>query len=212
MYTIFSFADGTRTIRFYPVSRISGNNLQAPETLSVVTSPTAVDSTSPGQIVNNVMASPGTSKPKARVNGHKNTAMSNKSLMNPTNFNALNPSADLKLPAEIFASDDSVSDAGLTATDDITAQNVLQDTILSAELCEPAKDKMLGTGIAIKMEKSADTSKTAKKSKKATKTNNLNLNLADIKTELQDDLDWSNMTLATVNNNTNVNRFQTRYG
>ncbi|KAL0851146.1 hypothetical protein ABMA28_007008 [Loxostege sticticalis] len=202
--------DGTRTIRFYPVSRISGNNLQAPETLSVVTSPTAVDSTSPGQIVNNVMASPGTSKPKARVNGHKSTAMSNKSLMNPTNFNALNPSADLKLPAEIFASDDSVSDAGLTATDDITAQNVLQDTILSAELCEPAKDKMLGTGIAIKMEKSADTSKTAKKSKKATKTNNLNLNLADIKTELQDDLDWSNMTLATVNNNTNVNRFQTR--
>ncbi|XP_028156174.1 heat shock factor protein isoform X3 [Ostrinia furnacalis] len=197
--------DGAASIRFYPANRTNGNTLNTTETLPVVNSPVA-DPTSPGQVVNNVMASPGTSKPKARVNGHKNA----RSMMNSANFNSMNPSADLKLPAEIFASDDSVSDAGLATAEDIAVQN-LQDTLLSGDICKPSKDKMLGTGLNIKIEKPAATSKSSKKSKKEAKNNeNMNLNLADIKTELQDDLDWNNMTLATINNNTNVNRYQSR--
>lgn len=200
--------DGVRTIRFYPLIKSNGN-LQTGESLPVVTSPSATDCTSQEQIVNNLMASPGSSKSKGRIGVNRGLA---KSLVSPTNFNVLNPSADLKLPAEIFASDDSVSDAGLAAVEDnMTAQHVLQNSMLGSDLCESAtKDKMLG-GINLKLGKSAETSKTStKKSKKAAKDTNVNLNLADIKTELQDDLDWNNMTLATVNNNSNVNRFQPR--
>lgn len=179
--------------------------MQTGESIPVVTSPGATDPLAAEQLVSSVMASPGPSKPKSKIN--KGPTRS-KTLLSPSNFNALNPSADLKLPAEIFASDDSVSDAGLATVEDMAIQTVLQDSILGSDLCvPPTKDKMFG-GIDIKMEKAAETSKTSKKSKKTAKTS---LNLADIKTELQDDVDWSNMTLATVNNNTNVNRFQARY-
>nr|WCC72135.1 heat shock transcription factor 1 [Chilo suppressalis] len=206
-------ADGPRSMRFYPICRTNGT-LPTPETPAAV-SPTVPITTE--QIVSNLMASPGTSKTKSRTSGNKSsilnnksTTLNNKSVLNTSDFNTMNPSADLRLPAEIFASDDSVSDAGVASTEDYSIQNVLQDQIISTELRDPvAKDKMLG-GINIKLEKPVPTSKTdSKKTKKVVKNNDLSLNLADIKTELQDDIDWNNMSLATVNN-TNVNRFQNR--
>lgn len=164
------------------------------------------------QVVNIVMPSPSPNTVKAdlvkaRNNSNKTPPIANKSLLTSGNYNAINPSADLKLPAEIFASDDSVSDVGVTASEDINMQNALQDLVQESLLAN-SKDKMLG---GIKLEKPKDTNKASKKSKKSNKNTDINLNLADIKTELQDDFDWNNMTLATVNNNTNVNRFQSRY-
>ncbi|XP_047530416.1 heat shock factor protein 1 isoform X6 [Vanessa atalanta] len=159
------------------------------------------------QVLNNVIAaSASTSKSKMRSTSNKNTSTNNKSLLSPSNFNAMNPSADFKLPAEIFASDDSVSDTGVAVAEDIST---LQDSILADQGVSTSKDKMLG-GINIKLEKPSEYVKTGKKSKKSKDNmNTCSLNLADIKTELQDDFDWNNMTLATVNNNTN--RLQTMY-
>lgn len=115
----------------------------------------------------------------------------------------MNPTADFKLPAEIFASDDSVSDAGVTAAEEI---NTIQDNLLNGE--QVTKDKMFG-GINIKVEGTGKTNgKVPKKAKKSRDENSCTLNLADIKTELQDDLDWSNMSLATMNNNASINRLQ----
>lgn len=191
----------------FPIVHTNGY-LRLPDTPPIVTSPSSTMATSPGQaameqVINNVINSPSTSRPKTRC-ASKNVSTNTKSLLSPSNFNTINSSADFKLPAEIFASDDSVSDAGVTTTDDLST---LQDTILSEQTIS-SKDKMLG-GISIKLEKKENV-KTGKKSKKS-KDNSVigNLNLADIKTELQDDFDWNNMTLATVNNNSNVNRFQT---
>lgn len=203
------FAEPARTIQFYPTSRRNGG-LQT-DTLPVPSpSPTVTSPASPEQI-NNLLLSPGTSRPKSRGSSNKTVvSQSGKTLLSPSNFNTLNPSADLRLPAEIFASDDSVSDAGATAPEDISVQNMLQESVVGANAASTStKDKMLG-GINIKFEKPSGGKSLSKKSKKATKDNTSNLNLADIKTELQDDFDWNNMTLATVNNNTNVNKFQTR--
>ncbi|PZC79113.1 hypothetical protein B5X24_HaOG216802 [Helicoverpa armigera] len=133
-------------------------------------------------------------------------ARNNGKSLSSGNYNTLNPSADLKLPAEIFASDDSVSDAGVAAADDLNMQNALQD-LVDESLLSTSKDKMLG-GINIKVERLGEPLKANRKSKKGNKSTENTLNLADIKTEFQDDFDWNNMTLATVNNNTN--RFQTR--
>ncbi|XP_047508093.1 heat shock transcription factor isoform X6 [Pieris napi] len=150
---------------------------------------------------------PSTSKPKTRT--CKKNVSNTKNINNITlnNYNTINPSADFKLPAEIFASDDSISDAGAGGTDDINNFNELNgnDLVMST-----LKDKMLG-GINIKVESAEQVqqpSSTEKKAKKS-KDNTNNFNLADIKTELQDDFDWNNMTLATVHNNPNLNKLQT---
>ncbi|XP_026732066.1 heat shock factor protein isoform X2 [Trichoplusia ni] len=191
-------------------------------------SPTPVtstlDQTTTEQVANNVMGSPlpvvikieghnipSNSKARNNVGNRSTVTSSSKSLLSPENYNTINPSADLKLPAEIFASDDSVSDAGVVAAEDINMQNALQE-LVDESLITSSKDKMLG-GINIKLERLADAQRSKKeKAKKGNKAaENNTLNLADIKTELQDDFDWNNMTLATVNNNTNVNRFQSRH-
>ncbi|KAJ2947905.1 hypothetical protein O0L34_g9696 [Tuta absoluta] len=161
-------------------------------------SPNMVMPTSPIDqpiIINNIISmASGLSKGKTRASNKS----AGKSMMT-SNFNTINPSADMRLPAEIFASDDSISDAGVAASDDALLHDVLADQLANS------KDKMLG-GINIKIEKPSENIKPTKKAKKNQKDNNFNLNLADIKTELQDDLDWSNMSLATVNNNTSMNK------
>lgn len=198
------FLDHTRVT--FPIVHTNGY-LRIPDTPPIVTSPSPTMASSPGQstmeqVINNVIESPSTSRPKTRCTS-KNVSTNTKSLLSPSNFNTINSSADFKLPAEIFASDDSVSDAGVPTTDDLST---LQDAILSEQSIS-SKDKLLG-GINIKLEKPENV-KIGKKSKKSKDNCCIgNLNLADIKTELQDDFDWSNMTLATVNNNANVNRFQ----
>ncbi|XP_072943098.1 heat shock factor protein-like isoform X2 [Epargyreus clarus] len=207
--------DGSRII--YPSH--SNGLLRTPEAVPIVTSPspTMPSPTSPigqtamDQIASNVNVSPGTSKCKARANMKKNFTANVKSLLTNSNFNNLNPTVDFKLPAEIFASDDSVSDAGVAAAEEVSAKDVLAEHMLPEEpVVSTTKDKMLG-GINIKLEKPAEPTKQSAKKTKKSKDNENYLNLADIKTELQDDFDWNNMTLATVNNNTNVNRLQTMY-
>ncbi|XP_046964729.1 heat shock factor protein isoform X8 [Vanessa cardui] len=203
--------ESDRTRLAFPIIHTNGF-LRIPDSTPIVTSPSpTMASTSPigqpamEQVLNNVIAaSASTSKSKMRNTSNKNTSTNNKSLLSTSNFNAINPSADFKLPAEIFASDDSVSDTGVAAAEDIST---LQDSILADQGVSTSKDKMLG-GINIKLEKPSEYVKTGKKSKKSKDNmNTCNLNLADIKTELQDDFDWNHMTLATVNNNTN--RLQT---
>lgn len=145
---------------------------------------------------------PSTSKAKIRsstknVSGSKNLTVNN--------YNTMHPSTDFKLPAEIFASDDSVSDIGAGGMDDMSTFNEFGDS----SVVSTSKDTMLG-GINIKVENftepvSSSTGIMTKKSKE----NTMNLNLADIKTELQDEFDWNNMSLATVNNNPNLNKLQT---
>ncbi|XP_047026406.1 heat shock factor protein isoform X2 [Helicoverpa zea] len=207
----------------YPVARTNGMN-RTPESMPIITSasPTplatsSMDQNGLDQVVNNVMGSPSPivvkveghvpTKTKGRTNpANKSTVTSAGKSLSSGNYNTLNPSADLKLPAEIFASDDSVSDAGVAAADDLTMQNALQD-LVDESLLSTSKDKMLG-GINIKVERLGEPLKANRKSKKGNKSTENTLNLADIKTEFQDDFDWNNMTLATVNNNTN--RFQTR--
>ncbi|CAH0727318.1 unnamed protein product, partial [Brenthis ino] len=203
--------DTDHTRMTFPIAHTNGY-LRIPDTPPIVTSPSPTMGTSPigqstmEQVINSVIESPGSSKPKIR-SCSKNVSTNPKGLLSPSNFNAINTSADFKLPAEIFASDDSVSDAGVTTTEDL---NALQDSILSEQAISSSKDKMLG-GINIKLEK-PEYVKTGKKSKKSKDNNSIhNLNLTDIKTELQDDFDWSNMTLATINNNLNVNRLQSVY-
>ncbi|XP_039759650.1 heat shock factor protein isoform X2 [Pararge aegeria] len=193
--------DGTRIS--FPTSNTG--YLRIPDTPPIITSPSPTLTTTPPvnnlsieQAINNV-TSPGTSKPK-NSNSLK-TAMASKSLLSPSNFHIMNPSPDFKLPAEIFASDDSVSDTGIN-----TAEEINTDHTFTGE--QMTKDKMFG-GINIKVENNGKRSfKVAKKSKKSREQNACTLNLADIKTELQDDLDWNNMSLATMNNNANVNRLQ----
>ncbi|KAG6440469.1 hypothetical protein O3G_MSEX001278 [Manduca sexta] len=203
---------GNRVV--YPICR--SNDFPSTDVLPVITSPppTQVNPSSPMDHVtmvpmaNNIILSPtpGTSKSRTKS---KNSQASGKTLISPTNFNTINPSADLKLPAEIFASDDSVSDTGVVSAEDATIQNILQDVSVDP-MASTSKDKMFG-GINIKVEKPTEVSKASKKSRKPTnKDAHENVNLSDIKTELQDDFDWNNMTLATVNNNPNVNRFQNR--
>lgn len=203
------FLDRTRLA--FPIIHSNGF-LRIPDNAPIVTSPSpTMASTSPiglpvmEQVINNVITpSASTSKPKTR-SASKNVSTNHKSLLSPSSFNSMNPSADFKLPAEIFASDDSVSDTGVNVPEDITS---LQESILGGDQAlSTSKDKMLG-GINIKVEKPTEFVKTAKKSKKSKdNSNTCNLNLADIKTELQDDFDWNQMTLATINNNTN--RLQT---
>ncbi|XP_050345922.1 heat shock factor protein 1 isoform X4 [Nymphalis io] len=202
-----------RTRLAFPIIHTNGF-LRIPDSSPIVTSPSpTMASTSPigqpamEQVLNNaIAASASTSKSKMRSTSNKNMSTNNKSLLSTSNFNTINPSADFKLPAEIFASDDSVSDAGVAVAEDIST---IQDSMLADQSVSTSKDKMLG-GINIKLEKPSEYVKTGKKSKKSKdNTSTCNLNLADIKTELQDDFDWNNMTLATVNNNTN--RLQTMY-
>lgn len=187
----------------YPVSRINGVIQSDNEIPNINISPRHITETSPlSPTVNHLignMVQPSTSKPRTKTaKGHIS-----KPLLSPSNYHSLNPSADLKLPAEIFASDDSISDTGLTNSEDL--HNVLNE--LADDSMVSTKDKMLG-GINIKVEK-LDPPKSKKKSKnnKDVPTATPNLNLADIKTELQDDFDWNNMTLATLNSN---NRLQSR--
>ncbi|KAL4712650.1 hypothetical protein ACJJTC_007947 [Scirpophaga incertulas] len=196
--------DALSSIRFYPISPVRNS-------VPVVTSPTITDSRPINQSATNSLTNPGTSRAKGTpAANNKSTILNDNNIVSPSSYNTLDPAADLKLPAEIFASDDSISDTGLTATEDFNIQNVLEDPLFNSDLCDPvAKDKMLG-GVNIKIEKPIeDNNNTQKKSKKGTKNNNLNIDLANIKSELQDDLDWNNMSLATLNNS-NVNRFQSR--
>ncbi|XP_038208355.1 heat shock factor protein isoform X9 [Zerene cesonia] len=196
----------------YPMNSTNGP-IRPPSTQPIVTSPLPTNtSTSPiGQAsmeqgVNNLATvSPSTSKTKAKSNVKKNVTGA-KILLSANNFNTMNPSADFKLPAEIFASDDSVSDAGIATTEDLNALHEVMNG--SDPVVTSSKDEMLG-GINIKVEKVADSVKTSGKKTKKSKDYSHNINLADIKTELQDDFDWNNMTLATVNNNANINKLQT---
>ncbi|XP_013191251.2 heat shock factor protein isoform X2 [Amyelois transitella] len=171
---------------------------------TTTSSPTVTTPGSPEHI-KYVVVSPGTSKLKTRNTTKTSKPAQNiKSLVSSSNFNSMNPSADLKLPAEIFASDDSVSDAGVPVSDDISVQNLLNDIVSDSNPSSSfTKDKMLG---GIKLDK-ANIKPVSKKAKKTTKNNTDYENLADIKTELQDGIDWS---IATVNNNSNANRFQSR--
>ncbi|KAI5640591.1 HSF-type DNA-binding domain-containing protein [Phthorimaea operculella] len=184
----------------YPIFPSNGllRTADVPQPIVTSPSPNMAMPTSPIDqpiIINNVISmASGPSKGKTRAITNKSAGKSMTS-----NFNTINPSADMRLPAEIFASDDSVSDAGVAASDDALLQDVLASELANS------KDKMLG-GINIKIEKPSENTKPSKKTKKNQKDNNFNLNLADIKTELQDDLDWSNMSLATVNNNTSMNK------
>ncbi|XP_045501394.1 heat shock factor protein isoform X6 [Colias croceus] len=203
-------ADGSRIK--YPINNGNGP-LQAPSNQPIVTSPLPTNtSTSPiGQAsmeqgVNNLATtSPSTSKTKAKSNGKKNITGA-KIHLTANNFNSMNPSADFKLPAEIFASDDSVSDAGIATSEEL---NALHEVINGSDpIVSTSKDEMLG-GINIKVEKVAEPAKTSGKKTKKSKDYSQNINLADIKTELQDEFDWNNMTLATVHNNANINKLQT---
>ncbi|XP_023943338.1 heat shock factor protein isoform X3 [Bicyclus anynana] len=176
--------------------------LRIPDTQPIVSSPSPTSAsplTNPiEQAVNSVVTSPGTSKP--RTGSSPKTVPSPKILLSPSNYHIINPSADFKLPAEIFASDDSISDAGVNTAEELSGVNTLQDQLSGEQM---TKDKMLG-GINIKVENSGKRNfKVAKKAKKTKEQSPCPLNLADIKTELQDDLDWNNMSLATMNNNSN---------
>lgn len=204
----------------YPASRTRGlkTTMAATNSLPVVTSPspTMLSPTSPiqqnvlDQPVNSILniTTPSTSKARDKNIGNKNVKLRGKQLLSPNNFNTINTSADFKLPAEIFASDDSVSDAGVTPTDEFSVKNATQDSMSADPVISISKDEMLG-GLNIKIEKPIENVKLSKKTKKSKDNKTSNINLADIKTELQDDFDWNNMTLATVNSNTNVNRLQT---
>lgn len=182
--------------------------MKTADVLPIVTSPSpsaVTPATSLNQpIIAPLKVSPGTSKSQNRMKANK---MASKAMLSPSNYHNISPRADLKLPAEIFASDDSVSDAGMATTDEMVQNVLFQDSLLSTDPIVSAKDKMLG-GINIKVEKTSENPKANKKSKKASNAAvPATLNLADIKTELQDDLDWNNMTLATVNNNSNVHSY-----
>lgn len=144
-----------------------------------------------------------TSKVKTRNAGKHSVS---RPVLSTNSYHSMNPSADLRLPAEIFASDDSVSDAGLPANEDISTalQDFVGESVTENDLIN-TKDKMVG-GINIKLE-----TPESPKHRKSRKGKEVTLNLSDIKTELQDDLDWNNMALATVNTNNNVSRFQSRY-
>ncbi|CAG4978636.1 unnamed protein product [Parnassius apollo] len=206
----------------YPASRTkSVKTTTGPKSLPVVTSPSPnlLSPTSPKIFLipqsiheqpanNSTMTTPSTLKPKDKRSGNKNIMSSGKHFLSPSSFNTMNTTADLKLPAEIFASDDSISDAGVTSADDLTENNMMQESILTDPVISISKDEMLG-GINIKIEKPTQKTKGSKKTKKSKDSNACNLSLADIKTELNEDLDWNNMSLATVNNNTNVNRLPT---
>ncbi|XP_026759223.1 heat shock factor protein isoform X4 [Galleria mellonella] len=200
-----------KVIQFYPVYKLNNSpqTLDSTNSLPVTSSTSAVNTPASPEQVSNTTTSLGKSKSKSRSVNKSSTQQSGKTLMSTSNFNTLNPSADLKLPAEIFASDDSASEVAIPVTEVLPVQNILQDTILNTNNSSPlTKDKMLG---GIKLEKPMDgLAKSDGKSKKSNKdyVADDTINIADIKTEMQDD--WSNMTLATVNNNTNVNRFQTR--
>ncbi|XP_059050900.1 heat shock factor protein isoform X7 [Achroia grisella] len=210
-----SQSDAARVIPVYPSYRINSTSQTIDTTNTLpVSSPTstATKPVSPEQL-NNPVISLGTPKSKGRNLNKSNILQSGKSLSS-NNFNTTmllgsSPSADLKLPAEIFASDDSASDIGVPVAESLPVPNILEESILNTDTSSVLrKDKMLGD---IKLEKPMNTVKSLEKSKKSNKDNVPDaVNLADIKTELQDDLDWSNMTLATVNNNTNINRYQSR--
>ncbi|XP_013176745.1 PREDICTED: heat shock factor protein isoform X2 [Papilio xuthus] len=207
-------ANRKKSVRPTKVVTNAGPVVTSPSPMMPSPSPITPSPTSPipqntlEQPINIVtMTSPGTSKPKEKGHKNKDIISSGKHLLSPSNYNTINNSADFKLPAEIFASDDSVSDAGVTSTDDFTIRNIVQDAVQTEPTVSMSKDEMLG-GVNIKVEKSLQNSKPSKKTKKAKNNEATDLNLADIKTELQDYFDWNNMTLATVNNNTNVNRFQ----
>lgn len=194
----------------YSVSRRHGDR-RSSDSLPIITSVSPTPITPTGQIEQPILEQmfPKTvNKSKSPNNSNKNVTQPGKSLLQQNTYNVLNPTADLKLPADIFASDDSVSDVGIAGTEDLNMQNTLQD-LVQESLLSNLQEKML-SGVNIKMEKT-DSDKCNKKYKKSQKNSEPHLNLADIKTELQDDFDWNNMTLATVNNNTNVNRFQSRY-
>lgn len=181
--------------------------LRSPNTQPIVTlpSPTITSASPIGQAAMEhiVVTVPSTSKPKTRSS--KKHVPNTKNLT-VNSYNMINPSADFKLPAEIFASDDSISDAGAGGSDDLNNFNELNEneTVMST-----SKDKMLG-GVNIKVERVTEPAPSSKEKKaKNSKDNANNFNLADIKTELQDDFDWNNMTLATVHNSPNLNKLQT---
>ncbi|CAB3240715.1 unnamed protein product [Arctia plantaginis] len=191
----------------YPVSRRYGTR-RSSDSMPIITSASPTPTTPTGTIEQPVIEQvfPKTVN-KSKGHSNKNVTPSGRSFLQQNTYNVLNPTADLKLPAEIFASDDSISDVGVAGAEDINMQNTLQD-LVQESLLSNLQDKMLSAA-NIKLEKT-DSDKCNKKYKKGQKNTEAHLNLADIKTELQDDFDWNNMTLATVNNNTNVNRFQTR--
>ncbi|XP_022118829.1 heat shock factor protein isoform X7 [Pieris rapae] len=199
----------TDGIRLRYPNNCSNGMLRSPNTQPIVTSPSpTITSVSPiGQSAMEqiFVTVPSTSKPKTK--SCKKNVSNTKNIKNLTlnNYNTINPPADFKLPAEIFASDDSISDAGAGGNDDINNFNELNGNDL---VMPSSKDKMLG-GINIKVESAEPVSSNTEKKAKKSKDNTNNFNLADIKTELQDDFDWNNMTLATVHNNPNLNKLQT---
>ncbi|XP_073958307.1 heat shock factor protein-like isoform X6 [Choristoneura fumiferana] len=195
----------TGGVRIYPVTKVNSTLPQTLDVQPVVTSPspTIVNPTSPldQTVLDQVFIDPSTIIREKMRKTPRNTNKQVKKMTPANSFNNLNPAADPKLPADIFADDDSVENC-LGAGD-----SIFQSALHNAEtdpMVSTSKDKMFG-GINIKVEKGVNP-KTSKKSKKSNK-DTPQLNLADIKTELQDDLDWNNMSLATVNNNSDVNRF-----
>lgn len=188
------------------------------DTIPIITSPTVV-STTPRNVnqvtIANQVASvpkitivPSTSKTKVKQISNPTIVSANKNKnLTSSNFNTVSTAADLKLPAEIFASDDSVSDVALN---DENLQNILQDNFLSGLVTAPVattQDKMVG-GINLKIER-PDKTHSKKSKSKSNKKPLENLSIPEIKTEVQDDNDWNNMTLATVNNSNPMNRLQT---
>ncbi|KAI8438555.1 hypothetical protein MSG28_011021, partial [Choristoneura fumiferana] len=193
------------SMQIYPVTKVNSTLPQTLDVQPVVTSPspTIVNPTSPldQTVLDQVFIDPSTIIREKMRKTPRNTNKQVKKMTPANSFNNLNPAADPKLPADIFADDDSVENC-LGAGD-----SIFQSALHNAEtdpMVSTSKDKMFG-GINIKVEKGVNP-KTSKKSKKSNK-DTPQLNLADIKTELQDDLDWNNMSLATVNNNSDVNRF-----
>lgn len=170
--------------------------LRTSVTSPIVTSPSPVMPVpvSPNPLMDS-MSGLLTFKPKDKANAHNSRSS--------INYNPISTTADLRLPAEIFASDDSVSDAGLVNAEDLSAQAT---TLLAVDPTpSTAIDQMIG-GVNIKLEKPETTRKV--KSSKKCKDALSNIRIDNIKTELQDDVDWNNMSLAPVNNNTDVTRFQ----
>lgn len=157
-----------------------------------------------------ITTAPSTSKVKGKSNVRMPVG-SNKKKRTPS-FNVIPTCADLKLPAEIFASDD--SDTGFVTAEEVPVQLVMEDNAIREDTVPMAtsRDKMVG-GINIKVERLANNNvkpSQGKKNKntKAKQAASNASNLQNIKTELQDDFEWNDMSLATLNNNSDHNSLQ----
>lgn len=140
---------------------------------------------------------PSTSKGKGKSTSKGNTVSKNSNIETSSNFNIIPTTADLNVPANIFDNDEAS-----TNCDDVNLDNVLQDDILMNPSTPTTStlDQMVG-GFNLKLDKPAQSKLSHSKKSKTNKATAEPVNVANIKTELQDDLDWS--VLPVVNNNTN---------